>query len=101
MVTTAERHQIAIIQPEIKSFLQRLYVMYLQFLIKARHTENIVTAFITGSAQVKISMDNLASLFLPSVALAESGRLIVAVFCRLGFPWAYIALRMDPAAICA
>ena len=101
MMTTAERHQIAIIQPEIKSFLKRLYMMYLQFLIKARHTEDIITAFITGPAQVKISMDNLASLFLPSVALAESGRLAVAVFCCLWFPRAYIAFRMDPAAICA
>ena len=99
MVHAAECHEVTIIQTQVKSFFQRLDVVYLQFLIKARNSKHLVTSLITGSTQMEISTDYPLSFFLPGIGLTECGRLTVPVLRRFRFLGTHISLRMNPAAI--
>ena len=99
MVHAAECHEVTIIQTQVKSFFQRLDVVYLQFLIKARNSKHLVTSLITGSTQMEISTDYPLSFFLPGIGLTECGRLTVPMLRRFRFLGTHISLRMNPAAI--
>ena len=86
MVHAAECHEVTIIQTQVKSFFQRLDVVYLQFLIKARNSKHLVTSLITGSTQMEISTDYPLSFFLPGIeVLRNAAVLLFRCFAGLGF----------------
>ena len=99
MMATAAGQKVPVIQSQVKSFLQRLDVVYLQIQIQTRNAKYLVASLVTYPAEMEVPPDNFLSLFLPCVGISEGSGFAVLMLRRLRFLGADIPTRMDPAAI--
>lgn len=96
VMPAAAGQQIAVVQAQVKSFLQWLDMMHRQILFQPRHAEGSVTALVAYPAEMEIPSDDPASFFLPDICLSKTGDFTVAMRCRFRLFGADISFRMDP-----